>query len=830
VQDRHCSPTADAADSWARRASALSIDARPFIDGSRVDPGTADTFDCTNPHTGRVLAQVPCCAQADIDQAVAAARRSLTTASMPGSWADRSVRAAALLRLADAVQAHGEELALLDSLCMGMPISPALADVAEAAGTLRQAVEALPALDDEALPARPGATAINRRMPHGVVGLVTPWNFPLFAALAKLGPALAAGNAVVLKPSELAPLSALRLADLAARCGMPCGVLNVVPGLGAQAGQALAAHSGVDALSFTGSTRTGQQIMQAAGRSNLKALMLECGGKSPQIVFDDFGDLPALADGLVRGFTWNSGQVCVAGSRILVRRELHDPLAGLLEERMLALHTGDPLDPATALGPLAGRAQWRKVRGHVRDALAGGARSLGAFNDDEAGACHFRPLVIGQVDVRSAIVQEEVFGPVATLEAFDTPEEAVALANATDYGLAATAWVEDDALAGRLAHALRAGIVTLMHTADPAPAGARGVSVEPVGLSGFGPEGGRAGLLAYTRVGRRLRLLAPAPACWPQRHVRLDWCGMDSPAAPRADTAADSPLLASCTAALAALGTPAVFDALFDLLRQSVVIDAFSALQVFHDKRPRLLADRAVGIAFDPEQAASTWAAYTEGPYLFDPIHQHFAAGAPSGLYRLQDIAPEGFIGTEFYERFIANHGNTDELDLLVTTTQGWAFLVMLNRGPGRPGFSAGESHALEGLLPFAVELLRKHSLVSPPAPKPERVDDLVQRKIDVTTQCFATSVLTVREHGVLRYLLLGYSSQSIADKLGIAEGTVKIHRRNIYQKLEIGSQAELFALFVQCIPLAEPEGGVDPLAAYQSRAVGTPARGATQR
>jgi DNA-binding CsgD family transcriptional regulator len=294
---------------------------------------------------------------------------------------------------------------------------------------------------------------------------------------------------------------------------------------------------------------------------------------------------------------------------------------------------------------------------------------------------------------------------------------------------------------------------------------------------------------------------------------------MEAPQSTAEDHPAASPLLASCTAALTALGTPGIFDALFALLREAAPITAYSALQLFTDKRPRVLAGDPGSLAVDDDKTASVWEAYSAGPYLFDPIHQHFVAGAPSGLYRLEDIAPEGFIGSEFHERFIANHGHADELDLLVSTSQGWAFLLMLVRGPGRPRFSAGELQALQALLPFAVELLRKHSLVSAPALEPERVNDLVQRKIDVTTQCFATSVLTAREHLVLRYLLLGYSSQLIGERLGIAEGTVKIHRRNIHQKLDITSQAELLALFVQCIALADPEGGADPLAAYQSRA-----------
>lgn len=270
--------------------------------------------------------------------------------------------------------------------------------------------------------------------------------------------------------------------------------------------------------------------------------------------------------------------------------------------------------------------------------------------------------------------------------------------------------------------------------------------------------------------------------------------------------------------ALSALGTPGLFEALLALLRTAVAIDAYSALQLFTDKRPRVLASDAGTLPMCPGELDSVWADYCAGPYLFDPLHQHFLAGAASGMCRLEDIAPEGFIGSEFHTKFIATHGHADELDLLVTTPQGWAFHLILVRGPGRPRFGDDECRALQALVPFTVELLRKHSLVSATALEPERVNDLVQRKIDVTTESFATSVLTAREHVVLRYLLLGYSSQLIGERLGIAEGTVKIHRRNIHQKLDITSQAELLALFVQCIPLADPEGRADPLEAYQSR------------
>jgi len=493
---------------WARRARELPLDGRPFIDGRRDDTASAECFTCINPQDGQVVAQVPRGAQTETDRAVAAARAALSRGSLPGEWAPRATRAAMLARLADAVQAHGEELALLDSLCMGIPAALGVPDLQTAATQMQETAQLAQRLADELLPSAPTTQALALRMPHGVVAAITPWNFPVYVALGKIVPALAMGNSLVLKPSELASLGCLRLGELAAEAGVPPGVFSVVTGRGPTCGRALALHADVDCLSFTGSTATGGQLMACAGQSNLKALLLECGGKSPQIVFDDFGNLAAVADALVQGFTWNSGQVCVAGSRILVHRPLRDRLAQLLEERMHALHTGDPLEASTTLGPLASAAQWTKVNGFVREALSGGARALGAYDAAAAAACHIRPLVVDGVGPDAAIVQEEVFGPVATLQAFDTLEQALALANGTRYGLAASAWVEDEAVVERLARGLRAGMVTLMAAPQAAPAMARGVSIEPVGLSGFGAEGGRAGLLAYTRARHVSRLLA----------------------------------------------------------------------------------------------------------------------------------------------------------------------------------------------------------------------------------------------------------------------------------------------------------------------------------
>ncbi|OYT94440.1 MAG: aldehyde dehydrogenase PuuC, partial [Pseudomonas sp. PGPPP3] len=316
---------------WQQAAAALRADTRPVIGGCRVEPLATETFQSVHPHDGRVVATYPACGLSEIDSAVAAARKAFEA----GAWAGLAPaeRTRVLHRLSDLLRTHGDELALMDALEMGMPITQALGDIDEAVDGLRAQAQLASQLTDLVLPSAPHTLALNLRIPHGVVGAVTPWNFPLYVALSKVVPALVMGNSLVLKPSELASLSCLRLAELAVEAGLPPGVFNVVPGRGLPAGQALARHMDVDCLTFTGSTATGLQLLQDAGRSNLKVTLLECGGKSPQLVFDDLGDMDALADALVQGFAWNSGQVCVSGTRILVAQHLFDRLAAALAER-----------------------------------------------------------------------------------------------------------------------------------------------------------------------------------------------------------------------------------------------------------------------------------------------------------------------------------------------------------------------------------------------------------------------------------------------------------------------------------------------------------------
>mgnify|MGYP006280986199 CR=1 FL=1 len=482
--------------SWHHRAASLVKDPRPSMGGERVDALTTAFFQTRHPHDDTLVATLPDCGKADMDRAVLAARQAFE--SRVWSGLSPAARAEQLCALADRVEAHAEELALLDSLEMGMPIAQGCADLREAAAGVRATAHLAQTLADQVLPSAPSTLALARRMPHGVVGAITPWNFPLYVALHKVACALAMGNTVVLKPSEVASLGCLRLADLASDAGLPPGVLNVVPGRGETAGRALAQHPDVDALAFTGSTATGQRLMACAGQSNLKALMLECGGKSPQLVFDDLDDLEGLADALVQGFTWNSGQLCVAGTRILVSRPLLEPLWERLAQRVQALATGDPLDGDTALGPLANRTQAERVRGWLDLVHRDGLRSVSGYAAD--GFCHVAPMLLRDLPHRHLLMQAAIFGPVAGVVPFDDEAEAVRLANDTRYGLQATVWTRDTAQAQRLALRLQAGTVVVNAKAAPAPSDITGLGAEPVKMSGFGPEGGVAGLLAYTRL------------------------------------------------------------------------------------------------------------------------------------------------------------------------------------------------------------------------------------------------------------------------------------------------------------------------------------------
>src|SRR5579862_160818 len=350
--------------SWHERARALTFRTQAFIDGRYVDAASGATFDTVNPATGKLLARVAAGDSEDIDRAVAAAR----TAFRKGVWAQLppARRKKILLRFAEAIFANREELALLETLDMGKPISDSLkVDIPSVARCLQWYAEAIDKVYDEVAPTGPGALALITREPMGVVGAIVPWNYPLLMAAWKIGPVLAAGNSFVLKPSEKSPLTAIRVAQLAIEAGVPEGVFNVVPGLGQTAGKALALHMDVDCIAFTGSTGTGRAILQYAGQSNMKRVSLECGGKSPNIVMADCPNLDKAATAAAYAIFDNQGEVCSAGSRLLVQESVKDAVLEKVRTIGRTMEPGDPLDSDTKLGAIVDEIQMKRVLNYI---------------------------------------------------------------------------------------------------------------------------------------------------------------------------------------------------------------------------------------------------------------------------------------------------------------------------------------------------------------------------------------------------------------------------------------------------------------------------------
>ncbi len=440
----------------------LSPDRDLFIDGAFVPAASSETFATVDPATGATLAQVARGGEPDVDRAVAAARRAFES----GAWSRRSpaARKAVLLRLADLIDANVEELALLESLDGGKLAKDTLQwDIPGTAAILRWYAEAADKVYGEVAPVDPAHLAVVTREALGVVGAVVPWNYPLEMAMWKIAPALATGNSMVLKPAEQTPLSALAFARLTAEAGLPDGVFNVVTGYGAEAGQALGLHMDVDALAFTGSTRVAKLFMSYSAQSNLKQVWPECGGKSANLVFSDVADLDAVADAAAAGIFACSGQVCSANSRLLVQRDVHDALVERIADRARALRIGSPLDPATDMGPLVSAEQRESVLAFVERGAAQARLVVGgsAPTDLPAEGAYVAPTILDGVATDSELFHEEVFGPVLAVTTFDTEEEAIALANSTRYGLAASVFTDSFARANRVSGALTAGTVTI---------------------------------------------------------------------------------------------------------------------------------------------------------------------------------------------------------------------------------------------------------------------------------------------------------------------------------------------------------------------------------
>ena len=445
---------------WEQRASQLNIESRAFINGQYVDASNGATFDCLSPIDSRLLARVASCELADAELAVANARAAFES----GVWSRLApvARKRIMIRFADLLDAHAEELALLETLDMGKPIGDALSvDVPAASSALRWSGEAIDKIYDEVAATPHNELGLVTREPVGVVAAIVPWNFPLLMTCWKLGPALATGNSVVLKPSEKSPLTAIRLAQLAIDAGIPAGVLNVLPGFGHTVGKALALHMDVDTLVFTGSTRVAKQLLAYAGESNMKRVWLEAGGKSPHIVFADAPDLQAAAESAAAAIAFNQGEVCTAGSRLLVENAIKDQFVPMVVEAIKAWKPGHPLDPATNVGALVDAQQMRNVLGYIQAGHDDGAKLVAGGKQvfAETGGFYVEPTVFDGVHNAMRIAQEEIFGPVLSLIGFDSTEEAVAIANDTVYGLAAALWTRDLSKAHRVSRALRAGSV-----------------------------------------------------------------------------------------------------------------------------------------------------------------------------------------------------------------------------------------------------------------------------------------------------------------------------------------------------------------------------------
>jgi gamma-glutamyl-gamma-aminobutyraldehyde dehydrogenase len=427
-----------------------------IINGKSVMAETGATLDVVSPIDGALLTQIPNASEADVTIAVTSARRSFDS----GVWSRTHpmVRKKLMLAWADLIEKHAIELAVLGVRDNGTEISMAFkAEPMSAANTIRYYAEAIDKIYGEVAPTDPSTLAMILKEPIGVVGAIVPWNFPLMISAWKIAPAIAMGNSFVIKPSEVASLSVLRMVALAHEAGLPEGVLNVVTGAGPVSGHALAMSMDVDALAFTGSGSVGRQLMEAASKSNLKRVFLELGGKSPHIVFDDTADLDTAAEAVVTGIFRNSGQVCVAGSRLLVHDTIHDAFVEKIVRLTEKLRVGDPLDLSTQIGALSSEGHMHRIQEALEGAnsvVSGGIQIL-----SETGGFYMAPTIVTDIDVDDRLFSEEVFGPVLTVSKFTDEIDAISQANASELGLASGVWTSNLGRAHRMVASLHTGVV-----------------------------------------------------------------------------------------------------------------------------------------------------------------------------------------------------------------------------------------------------------------------------------------------------------------------------------------------------------------------------------
>jgi acyl-CoA reductase-like NAD-dependent aldehyde dehydrogenase len=467
---------------------------RLFVGGQWREAADGARTEVVDPSRGTVVTTVAEAGATDVDAAVRAAREAFDG----GTWSGLSgrERGRILHRVAELIRENADELAQLESLDVGKPISLCHAvDVTNAANDYEYFAALAHSLDGAVRNTPMNALAYTKREPLGVVAAITPFNFPLILAGSKIGPALAAGNTVVHKPADETPLSALYMAGLLQKAGVPDGVFNVVTGTGPVAGEALLRHRGIDKVAFTGSTAIGRHVAATAGEA-LKPVTMELGGNAANIVFED-ADLEKAVGAIIKAFVFNTGQFCMGGPRLLVARSVHSTLLGILADAVPGVPVGDPRDPGTVVGPMAGEKHLKKVEEYVDLARKEGGRIVcGGERLDLDGGFYYKPTVIADLSNDSRVVQEEIFGPVLTVQPFDTEDEAVALANSTPYGLASGVQTTNLARAHRVADRLQAGVVWINDWAMLDPA----VPFGGVKDSGYGREYGPEALDAYTKV------------------------------------------------------------------------------------------------------------------------------------------------------------------------------------------------------------------------------------------------------------------------------------------------------------------------------------------
>lgn len=471
---------------------------KPYIDGALVESASDATVDVVNPSSARRLLSIPTGCEEDVNRAVVSCRRAFED----GRWSEAppSFRKQVMHRFADLIAAEGPALDEMDAGEMGKPVGELFSNAGAVAGLTRFFAEAIDKITGDVLVSDKTSFVASSRVPRGVVGAIIPWNFPAFCALLKVAPALAAGNCLILKPSEMASRSSLRIAQLATQAGLPPGVLNVVPGLGETVGRAIGLHQDIDMVSFTGSSEVGKLMMEYSGQSNLKKVMAECGGKSPQVLFGDGVDLDAAAEAIAGLILINQGQLCGTGSRLLVQKSVELPVVERIAAHFKRIVMGDALDAKTTFGPLASDKQCARVMSYIESAHADGAKLFagGERVKHKAGGYFVEPTIFRDVPPDARIAQEEIFGPVLSVIPFNDEAEALRIANGTKYGLCAYVWTANLSTGMRMAKGIRSSV--WINSVVPQGEGAgHAAALEPFGISGIGPEGGLGGMESYMR-------------------------------------------------------------------------------------------------------------------------------------------------------------------------------------------------------------------------------------------------------------------------------------------------------------------------------------------